>query len=51
MRIGGRYPTTWPLVTELEGIRGVDHSGKGGCMYMFVCAMSHGYVAELSIQV
>ena len=24
---------------------------KGGCMYMFVCAMSHGYVAELSIQV
>ena len=24
---------------------------KGGCMCMFACAMSHGYVAELSIQV
>ena len=51
---------SWPMLLGGNGEEEREHhptrmrSGplwKGGCMCMFVCAISHGYVAELSIQV
>ena len=49
---------SWPMLLGGDGeeereLHPTKMSGplwKGGCIFMLVCAMSHGYAAELSIQ-